>query len=57
MFMTVWEQLGRDHLCLARWTNIGTEWVTIYYKKMHDSSAYVITMCELKIGFICHLIT
>ena len=52
MFMTAWEQLGRDHPCLSQWTDISIEWATTYYKKMDDSSAYVITMCELKFEFI-----
>jgi hypothetical protein len=57
MFMTAWEQLGQKHPRLARWTDIGIQWATTYYKKMDDSRAYVIAMCELKFGFVCHLIT
>jgi len=57
MFMTAWEQLGRDHPCLSQWTDIGIQWATTYYKKMDDSSAYVIVMCELTFGFIHHLLT
>jgi hypothetical protein len=57
MFMTAWEQLGRDHPRLSRWTNIGIQWATTYYKKMDDSCAYVIAMCELKFEFTHHLIT
>ncbi|EDQ98471.1 uncharacterized protein LACBIDRAFT_335933 [Laccaria bicolor S238N-H82] len=44
MFMTAWEQLGRDHPCLARWMDIGIQWATTYYKKMDDSPAYVIAI-------------
>jgi len=57
MFMTAWEQLGRDHPRLSQWTDIGIQWATTYYKKMDDSSAYVIAMCELTFGFIHHLLT
>ena len=52
MFMTAWEQLGRDHPHLSWWTDIGIEWATTYYKKMDDLSAYVIVMCESKFKFI-----
>ncbi|EDQ99992.1 uncharacterized protein LACBIDRAFT_334583 [Laccaria bicolor S238N-H82] len=44
MFMTAWEQLGTAHPRLARWTDIGIDWATTYYKKMDDSPAYVIAM-------------
>jgi hypothetical protein len=47
MFMTAWEQLGEIHPRLARWTDIGIEWATVYYKRMDESPAYVIAMCEL----------
>jgi len=57
MFMTAWEQLGREHPRLSRWTDIGIQWATTYYKKMDDSSAYVIAMCELRFEFIHYLIT
>lgn len=57
MFMTAWEQLGTAHPRLARWTDIGIDWATTYYKKMDDSPAYVIAMCELRFKFIDHSIT
>ncbi|EDR00032.1 uncharacterized protein LACBIDRAFT_334520 [Laccaria bicolor S238N-H82] len=44
MFMMAWEQLGRDHPRLARWTDISIQWATTYYKKMDDSPAYIIAM-------------
>jgi len=47
MFMMVQEQPGEKHPHLARWTDIGIEWATKYYKRMDESPAYVITMCEL----------
>jgi hypothetical protein len=47
MFMTAWEQLGEKHPCLAPWTDIGIKWATVYYKRMDESPAYVIAMCEL----------
>ncbi|KAF8224401.1 hypothetical protein L208DRAFT_1311721, partial [Tricholoma matsutake] len=57
MFMTAWELLGENHPRLAQWMDIGIQWATTYYKKMDDSHAYVIMMCELKFRFIHHLIT
>jgi hypothetical protein len=47
MFMVVWEQLGENHPHLAGWTDIGIEWATVYYRRMDESPAYVIAMCEL----------
>ena len=46
-----------DHPCLSLWTDIGIQWATTYYKKMDDSSAYVIVMCESRFEFIHYLIT
>ncbi len=50
LFMTQWEKLGDEHLNLKAWTDIGLKWATKYYKRMDDTDAYVISMCE----FLCH---
>jgi len=50
LFMTQWEKLGDEHLNLKAWTDIGLKWATKYYKRMDDTDAYVISMCE----FFCH---
>jgi len=52
-FMMAWEQLGKKHPWLARWTDIGMEWAKKYYTKMDKTDAYVIAICEFK--FIIHL--
>jgi hypothetical protein len=46
LFMTQWEQLGKDHRNLKPWTDIGLKWATKYYKRMDDTDAYIIAMCK-----------
>ena len=48
---------SKDRLQSVATSLIGIQWATTYYKKMDDSSAYVITMCELRFTFIHYLIT
>jgi hypothetical protein len=47
LFMARWEKLGEEHHNLRAWTEIGLKWATKYYKRMDDTDAYVISMCEL----------
>ena len=50
-------KLSKGRLQSVATSLIGIQWATTYYKKMDDSSAYVITMCELRFTFIHYLIT
>ena len=47
LFMSQWEQLGRTHAKLRPWTKIGLKWANKYYKRMDDTRAFIIAMCEL----------
>ena len=59
MFMTAWEELGIKNPSLRRWTDIGIEWATKYYKKMDQTDAYTVAMCKLNLSCIhtCPLTT
>jgi hypothetical protein len=46
MFMTEWENYGKQHKTLRLWTEIGLRWATKYYIRMDDTDAYVVTMCQ-----------
>jgi hypothetical protein len=46
MFMTEWEKLGKRHIILRPWTQIGLEWATKYYIRMDETDAYIVTMCK-----------
>jgi len=45
--MTAWEDLGRRHVVLKAWTDMGLKWAKKYYRRMDDTDAYVLTMCKL----------
>lgn len=45
LFMSQWEVLGSKHPCLKRFTSIGLQWATEYYKRMDNTNAYVVLMC------------
>jgi len=45
MFMTKWEKIANiEHL--KPLVEPGLEWATRYYRRMDDTRAYVISMCE-----------
>jgi len=44
LFMTAWETLGKKHLCLAPFTQVGVEWAVKYYERMDLSKAYIVAM-------------
>jgi len=46
MFMTEWENLGREHKILKFWTEIGLKWAKKYYVRMDETDAYVVAMCK-----------
>ena len=46
LLMTKWERLGEEHQELQYWTQISLAWAQKYYKRMDNTDAYVITMCE-----------
>jgi hypothetical protein len=53
-FMTSWEILAKkpenQHLVPA--INVGLKFACKYYKKMDDTSAYVVAMCESNIFYL-----
>jgi hypothetical protein len=44
--MTQWERLGDSFTNLKPWTEIGLKWATKYYKRMDDTRAYIVAMCQ-----------
>jgi len=46
LFMTRWEKLGDQYATLKPWTDIGLKWANKYYRRMDNTRAYVIAMCE-----------
>jgi hypothetical protein len=44
MFMSKWELLAEMNHNLVPWINIGLDWVTCYYSRMDNTSAYIISM-------------
>lgn len=53
MLMTAWEQLGEKNPDLAPFTSVALDWAVKYYKKMDQTSAYVVTMCEWTPSLFC----
>jgi hypothetical protein len=47
IFMTRWEKLRAKFPLLKPWIDVGLQWAEKYYKRMDDTDAYVIAMCEL----------
>ena len=45
-FMTSWEKLAERNQHLAPAINVGLKFAYKYYKKMDDTSAYMVAMCE-----------
>jgi hypothetical protein len=45
IFMSQWERLGEDPK-LSPWTTVGLKWANKYYRRMDDTDAYIVTMCE-----------
>jgi hypothetical protein len=45
-FMTAWEKVGKKYKKLKPWVDVGIHWATKYYKRMDDTKAYVVAMCE-----------
>src|ERR1700743_357086 len=46
IFMTEWEELGKEYPKLSPWINIGLKWAKKYYRLMDDTDAYIVTMGE-----------
>lgn len=46
--MSAWETLGSTIPRMKPWTDIGLKWATKYYKRMDETRAYVIAMCEFR---------
>jgi len=57
LFMTAWEELGNKNPPLQRWTKIGIDWATKYYKKMDMTHAYVVSMSKFDVPCSCTLTT
>jgi hypothetical protein len=47
IFMTRWEKLRSKFPELKPLVDVGLEWAEKYYKRMDDTDAYVVAMCEL----------
>jgi hypothetical protein len=45
-FMSRWERLAEKNAHLAPAIQIGLDFATKYYKRMDDTDAYVVAMCE-----------
>jgi hypothetical protein len=45
-FMSRWERLAEKNAHLAPAIQIGLNFATKYYKRMDDTDAYVVAMCE-----------
>ena len=46
IFMSQWEELGKEFKRLTPWINVGLNWAKKYYKFMDDTDAYIVTMGE-----------
>jgi hypothetical protein len=47
IFMTQWEKLRSKFPELKPLVDVGLEWAEKYYKRMDNTDAYVVAMCEL----------
>jgi hypothetical protein len=47
IFMTRWEKLRSKFPELKPLVDVSLEWAEKYYKRMDDTDAYVVAMCEL----------
>jgi hypothetical protein len=45
-FMSKWEEIAIVRPALSPWINEGLRWAKKYYKRMDETKAYVIAMCE-----------
>jgi hypothetical protein len=52
IFMTRWEKLHDTCPVLRPWIDVGLKWANKYYKRMDDTDAYVVAMCELLPSFL-----
>lgn len=46
IFMSQWEELGKEFNRLTPWINVGLYWAKKYYKFMDETDAYIVTMGE-----------
>ena len=44
MFMTSWEKLLRTHKNLKKYIDPGLQWAYMYYSRMDNTWAYIVTM-------------
>jgi hypothetical protein len=47
IFMSQWEELGKEFTKLTPWINVGLFWAKKYYNIMDETDAYIVTMSEL----------
>jgi hypothetical protein len=50
-FMSQWERIAEKNLHLAPAIKIGLDFANKYYKRMDDTNAYVVSMCEYDFYF------
>jgi hypothetical protein len=46
LFMSRWEQLGKDHSHLKPMIKPGLDWAYGYYARMDRTRGYIIAMCK-----------
>ena len=46
IFMTGWEKLRDSNARMAPFIRVGLKWAEVYYKRMDETCAYIIAMCE-----------
>jgi hypothetical protein len=51
-FMTSWEKLAEKNQHLAPVIKVGLKFAYKYYKKMDDTDAYMMSMCESNIFYL-----
>ena len=55
IFMTRWEKLHAKFPLLKPWIDVGLQWAEKYYKRMDNTDAYIIAMCELLLSSLYNL--
>jgi len=46
IFMSQWEELGKQFKKLTPWIKVGLNWAKKYYSLMDDTDVYIVTMSE-----------
>jgi hypothetical protein len=46
IFMSQWDELGKEFTRLTPWINVGMHWAKKYYNLMDETDVYIVTMSE-----------